>query len=323
MANEIEKSADAALAENVLRAYASGLDRLTDQECAELGIDSGRCEVLKGVLRWGPLAEVTPEERQRLHDAGFAKEFIRSLAGVDGMKALRARAKWITDHAIPDIILALGDNNDAVRFKASMALGEIGHAAIPLLKEALEHEDAKVRVTAAGVLTRVEPNAEGVLPVLIQALGCGDKDAREKAAMSLKNIGSAAVPDLLVELGNEGTCVCMRINAAWVLGLIGPDAKYAVPYLTSALVDDDDKLRQYAAWALGRIGPGAEHAVSSLGRALKDKVPKVREHVAEALGEIGVEDGQAIKALEHMANSDRYWSCRLAADLALVKLRGY
>lgn len=78
------------------------------------------------------------------------------------------------------------------------------------------------------------------------------------------------------------------------LGLVGADAKAAVPMLVSALRDKAGRVRWEAATALGHIGAAA---VPGLTASLRDRDPDVRHAAVFALGEIGPDAGSAASAL--------------------------
>ena len=131
-----------------------------------------------------------------------------------------------------------------------------------------------------------------------------------------------------------------RCSVAEALGLIGPDAKDAVPALVEALKDNNDGVRRYEeTWlhpkkedgpsrlrrsiveALGRIGPEAKEAVPLIVRSLKDDYdPNVRVAAVEALGEIGSEATEAVPALvEALEDYDSEVGQRAAKALKKIK----
>jgi HEAT repeat protein len=83
-------------------------------------------------------------------------------------------------------------------------------------------------------------------------------------------------------------------EAAKALGIIGPEAKAAAPFLVQALPDYRGDLRWTAAKALGRIGKGA---VPDLVQALGETNSTIRHAAAYALGEMGADAEAAIPAL--------------------------
>ena len=89
-----------------------------------------------------------------------------------------------------------------------------------------------------------------------------DWNLEETAIDSLGRIGTPAVPALIQSLGHADPG--HRLQAAEVLGRIGPDARQAVPALVQALEDPQLDVRKAAARALGQIGPAAQEAVAPL-----------------------------------------------------------
>jgi HEAT repeat protein len=105
----------------------------------------------------------------------------------------------------------------------------------------------------------------------------------------------------------------MRQYLALVLGRTGD--REAVPLLTAALDDPDDKTRIYALWALGTLGdPSAREALEA---ALGDSDPGIRKTAAFALGELG--DRAAVPRLAALVD-DAATDVRWNAALSLARL---
>lgn len=105
----------------------------------------------------------------------------------------------------------------------------------------------------------------------------------------------------------------MRQYLALVLGRTKD--REAVPLLTAALDDPDDKTRIYALWSLGALGD--PKARGSLEAALGDQDPGIRKTAAFALGELG--DRTAVPRLE-VALDDAVADVRWNAALSLARL---
>jgi hypothetical protein len=88
-----------------------------------------------------------------------------------------------------------------------------------------------------------------------------------------------------------------RAEAARSLGLLGADARPAIPALRAALSDADGLVRSSAARALGQIGPEARSSATQLERGLSDPDERVRAAAALALASIGALRGSVIDAL--------------------------
>jgi HEAT repeat protein len=149
----------------------------------------------------------------------------------------------------------------------------------------------------------------GMGPVAFPALRDGLKAKEpEPVIVTLGLIGPdarAAVPDLIPFLGR--TEEPLRAAAIETLGRIGPDSKPALPNLIAAF--KDPKVSQLAIRAVSRIG---KDAVTPLIEALKDPVVTIRAGSAEALGRIGPDAKRAVPHLlalrdnEHQDSAVRY-----------------
>jgi HEAT repeat protein len=168
---------------------------------------------------------------------------------------------------------------------------------------ALEDENPQVRMAAASALGEIGPET-GVVSALIRALGDNDTRAGERAAAVLAQIsGPILVPDFIESLRDLDGDV--RANAAYALGVIGPEAKEAVPYLIEALEDEDDDVRKNVVVALEKIGP-EPGVIPTLIRAMEDESAFVRVTATQALGRIGPEAVPAlIEALQDEDSTTR------------------
>jgi len=191
------------------------------------------------------------------------------------------------------LIGKLADPDRDVRRAAALDLGYIGSPArdaVPALVQMLRTDPiGSVREAAAGALVEIDPGGPDVVPTLIEALGVGWSGLSIAAADALGVVGPEArdaVP-ALVKMMLDARSVPTHEAAADALGNIGPDARDAVPALVDSLGADDayGPVRSDAE-ALGKIGPEAREAVASLVEALDDQRSTVRAAVAVALGQI-------------------------------------
>jgi len=192
---------------------------------------------------------------------------------------------------MPALLEALKD--EAVGLEAAYTLGKLGPAAVPALIEVFKGGHGDVRWRAAVALGQLGPGAKTAMPALVEALKDTDIKVRQTAAIALGEIGpdaESAVPALISALEDPEEDV--RSNAAWALGKIGPEAKAAVPVLIKTL--KEKYVGGMAAESLGKIGPPA---VPALVEALKDKNKDVGRYAARALGEIGPDAKPAVPAL--------------------------
>jgi hypothetical protein len=146
--------------------------------------------------------------------------------------------------AVPDLIYALGDENQEARRMAATALGAVG----------ADSESAALALsTALG-----DPVAE-VRQAAVKSLGQSTNDT---AGTALKIAGALKDADAGV-----------RVEAAQILKNLGPKAKGVVPALIQALRDPEQDVVLFAAQALGRIGPDARDAAPALQEALQNAAP--------------------------------------------------
>jgi HEAT repeats len=77
---------------------------------------------------------------------------------------------------------------------AADALGRIGPAAVPALRQALQSEDADVRLKAVQVLARMGSDAKDAVPDLVVLLDDPDERIRKATTRTLGRIGPEAAP---------------------------------------------------------------------------------------------------------------------------------
>ncbi|MCM1983776.1 HEAT repeat domain-containing protein [Lyngbya confervoides] len=209
--------------------------------------------------------------------------------------AVSALGETGSESVIPGLLKALEDSYPGVRFDAVSALGRIGsNAAIPGLLKTLEHSANYVRQVTVYALGEI--GSDAAIPGLLKALEDSDEDVRKKVPDALGKIGSdAVIPGLLKSL--EDSYYSVRSYAVSALGKIGSDA--VIPGLLKALEDSDGAVSYYAASALGKIGSDA--AIPGLLKALEDSDEIVRSNAVSALGRIGSDAviPELLKALEN------------------------
>ena len=157
-----------------------------------------------------------------------------------------------------------------------------------------------------------------LLPLLIRWAGTHDSGFREV-------VGNMAWDDSFDYLHLPPQAGKHEV-AAWAFGLLGDQARPAVPALVQLLQDREAAVRASAAECLGAIGPAAAPAVPALVRLLESRPGPVRyrnvyygadageqDAVAHALGAIGPAASAAIPHLVGRTNE--------VARLALMRIR--
>lgn len=276
--------------------------------------------------------------------------------GTSNLAALAlAEQKPVTQDTVKSLIENLKEPDPNDRQGAEAALVKVGPPAVNSLMKALDEKDK--RSPTAKVLGNIGEPAKPALPLLVQGLKDPDPEFRMTTHNALVKMGKPAVADLALAIKDPDDKVWYSAFVA--LGKIGPDAKEAIPALTSALEDknrsvrmmavhalvridpnnkalsehaaevvpvltdvlkhEDKNMRSWAAVSLGRFGRNARDAVPLLVDALKDKEAGVRSSVAEALGKIQTDEKDAVKALI-LAQADADAEVAVAVRAALVKI---
>jgi len=192
------------------------------------------------------------------------------------------------------------------------ALIRIGPAAVPALVRLINDEEWEIRCAARDILQDIGPGATSAIPVLLEELKKDEENpfqcrstrsgwcgvvyfsALGSVVDLLAAMGPSAVPELCRALHHPN--VAVRGGAAYSLGLMGSDAKEAVPAIIEAWKKErtrpetDRRLRDMYVWALGSIGPAAKPAVPLLQKALAEpERPSPRKTKKVFLGDIGID----------------------------------
>ena len=155
-----------------------------------------------------------------------------------------------------------------------------GARAVPALAEALNDEDAKVRIAAAQTLAEIGSGAGAAVPGLLnQALHDRVLYAGTSAARALRNIDLIAARQVMTAYlpALNAEDVQTRRSACAMLEGLGPVARPAVPALVRALDDPSETVRIHAVGALGEIGIPATLVIPALLKALHDPARAVRQ----------------------------------------------
>ena len=156
------------------------------------------------------------------------------------------------------------------------------------------------------------------VPALIEALDHSNFYISEGAAITLGLIGTnakEAVPPLVNILSKKNTSLGLQPQAAKALGKIGE-----IDLLIRVLQSQEPGIRDYlGAQGLAAAGPAAASAVPALMETLKSSDSSLQMYAAEALGEIGPAANPAVPPLAELSKSSLNF-LRRAAGEALLKI---
>ena len=243
-------------------------------------------------------------------------EFLRSTQQSEDRTALaRALGNFGPDakSAVKDLVdtLKAGGLGSNERREFMNALGDIGDpAAAPVLTDALEDKDPRIRDIALSALESLDINKTVLADILAQQLQ-KTLSSREfhRIAESLSNLGTSAkdvVPDLVKLFNNPNIAGDWRSQIAAALGRIAtPEAHTA---LVDAFDDSDSEIVLAALKALSVAGYQTDEVVSRSIELLQDTNFDDKSEVAEILGSIGSAAKPAIPELLTLVSesSDAY-----------------
>ena len=197
---------------------------------------------------------------------------------------------------VDTLIEALDSDNERDRLNATYRFGRVGADAVPVLKQMLYGKSDAIREYAGYALSLTGAPA---VPMLIDALQATDNSVRASAAFTLADMGKAAEEALpALTRAAQDPDERVRRNATEGLGLIGQqvfenmDLSEMVQVLTTRLQDDHYAVRDNAARSLAKLGVLAAPAIPTLVTQLEDENRYVRFHTALALKEIKTPEAQ-------------------------------
>ncbi len=242
-------------------------------------------------------------------DAAEALPKLESLLGEDewtrmvGTEAiLTIRPDW-TDELGPILIEATASRSSRIRYLAVEALAKLpsaGRMAIPELIAALEDQNEAVRMAALGAIPIFGMAASPAVPALLSILkgegrDGGDLQVRGRAADALAEIGEEATEtayflmESLGEPGDHPLAISFRLRVARALWRIQEEPSYLLEIGLRTIRNPSWWLRRMATIFLGDLGVAGKAAIPHLRRLVQDDHPGVKEVAEKALQKIEAE----------------------------------
>jgi HEAT repeat protein len=235
----------------------------------------------------------TPREPR--HDGRPIGDWVQDLEDPRKRPAAEQAIRAMGPRAVPYLTHSLEQRNSAsLRLYRSSLLAQKWLRG--LRAKVKWHQPVMHSRNAATALAMLGPEASAAIPNLVAALNDSSPLVAQEASVALGKIGSEAAPLLIERLRFAPTN-----DTTWViraLGVIGPDAKAAIPELARLTLDRGVN-GDYAILTLARMGPSAIPAMTNL---LSNTNPALRMRASTFFTQIGTNVIFATNALLHAVN---------------------
>jgi tRNA A-37 threonylcarbamoyl transferase component Bud32 len=222
---------------------------------AELNLAESDTDRVKAHERIVALAQDLVKLREARSELGVVLKVDVLKAKADLLEAQndleRAKAKTMTPAGVPP--------NQESKELGTLYRGKPPGFWLEQFKDAAPH----LRAEAVEALGKLSQKSEQFIPVVVGALGDVDWNVRWTATSGLGALGPKVVPALVEVIKDKKSALAVS-RAADAVGIIGPEAKAAVPWLSQELKIDNEVEWRSPIIALARIGPAAKPAIPAL-----------------------------------------------------------
>jgi HEAT repeat protein len=206
-----------------------------------------------------------------------------------------------SDEGIIALIRTFAERSRMVFSTAILVLERIGARAVPLLIDALQHDNYFIRSGAAGTLARIESsNIHEAVPALLDCLLNDQKmSVRASAAFALGSIhpSSQEIEKGLIKASGDSEWR-VRDLAVSAIGKAGLASDAVIAAMIERLNDEEDLVRYSAISTLDQIRPPSDILLEPLRKALKDEDVVIRASAASLLGKLQPPPSEAVPDLE-------------------------
>jgi len=179
-------------------------------------------------------------------------------------------------NALPHLVARLGKKDSRMKVWALNFCRRHNWRQPALLRPAWKDQNA-----AALALSELGESASSHVSEIAKHLS--DYDTSLLVAPVLVSIGQRAIPALTNALATPDAAI--RINIAFALRRLGPNAGTAIPTLIACLYDRDYRVRSSAATALGNINQEPQIVLPALAVCLSQSDPVTQHNALEAIGQ--------------------------------------
>lgn len=228
------------------------------------------------------------------------------------LEAIRNRGKmsYLEAETIVQLILDQTIEDLSVVPISSALLGYLGSGF------RFEAEEDETQNIARSALRFFEAHSVDIFSKLKETFLISNQTIREGALFSISQLASSGDDRVvfLIEALSD-TNATIQIASARALGLMGGQAKRAIPSLKELLLSDRSAtVRESAAQALVKVGEGDDEAISSLLAALNDNDPFLRRTAAFALGKLKSPTLEVLMKLLDVLSDNHQWARHNAAQ---------
>ncbi len=221
------------------------------------------------------------------------------------------------------LVDAFKGSSSVVREEIAKLFGRVGAGArdaVPLLLSELEisvKRQEELRLNPNELLRALGSIGAPSVPAIMGRLSTADESMARRLRSAFEGMDASAVPALLPYLDDaDGQ---RRMDTADALGLLGEDAREAVPALLERLADENVFVRRAAMASLVAIERHDEPVVAAFTQGLGNEDWRIRASAARGLGNAGTKAVHAFSKLAQLA-FDEQADVRLRAVEALLKL---
>jgi HEAT repeat protein len=217
----------------------------------------------------------------------------------------------------PRAVRLLEDGDRSVQETARDTLVRLGDGAIPIVCQAGEHGDPRVRVHVAVILQETQSDDPAAINAARRLAGDENETVRRSALRALIDMRVVTRDDLLCGLRDSSPAVVRLALSEWESAWTASSGE-GLPELTDLLGHRDTVVRDLAAYRLGLAGAAARAAVPDLVELLPRQAGYYRVRVAEALAAVGAEQQHFAPTLLQMLYDAQDENSAWSAGLALA-----
>lgn len=201
------------------------------------------------------------------------------------------------------------------RFHVSQAFHNLGEPGYRFLLDKINGQDKEHRALALSIIYQTKAGNTTILPILLEALDHKDGKVKLFCVMALGNIGPKASPSVgkLRQLFTNASNINLKRQIIQVLGKIGPGSAAALPEVLVAYRSKNRQLYEASQFALLGMGKGAKEAAPTILKSYESANSVDRFYLLSVLAKIAPENPDVQKHILAGLNDKDHNLCSAAA----------